>query len=309
MNALTDPQAAGHGSALSWNVGNVTVTRIVETELAFPPEALVVGLTAEAVTAVEWMQPHFCTERGMIKLSFHAFLVRTPTRTIIVDTCFGEGRVPDVAPTTIQTRTFLQNLEAEGVSCDDVDVVLCTHLHLDHVGWNTRNEAGTWVPTFPNARYLFAVDEYESLRVRAEAGDPHAEYFDVSVAPPYAAGLVDLIDARDAVAICDGINVIPTPGHTPGHVSVQIVSGGDEAMITGDIIHTPFQCARPDMFGTYDGDGPMASATRRAFFKRVADRGVLVLGTHFAAPTAGHIATDGDVWAFRAIANDEWNCR
>jgi glyoxylase-like metal-dependent hydrolase (beta-lactamase superfamily II) len=289
---------------MSWKFGDVTVTRVVETELTFPPETVLIGLTADEVTAVDWMQPHFSTEQGDIKLSFHAFLVRTPAKTIIVDTCFGEGRIPPATPTTVQTRTFLENLEAEGVLCEDVDVVLCTHLHLDHVGWNTRNENGTWVPTFPNARYLFAADEYEPLKARAEAGDPHAACFDVSVAPPYAAGLVDLVDARDGFPICDELTLIPTPGHTPGHVSVRIMSGGDEAVITGDLVHTPLQCARPEMFGTYDGDGPMASATRRAFFERVADRDVLILGTHFPAPTAGHIGRDGDAWIFRALPTD-----
>ena len=290
---------------MSWRIGDVTVTRVVETELAFPPEAVVVGLSADDVIDIDWMRPLFCTEQGDIKLSFHAFVVRTPTLTVIVDTCFGEGRIPAARATSPQPRPFLENLEAAGVRCEDVDVVLCTHLHVDHVGWNTRDEGGAWVPTFANARYLFAADEFESLKARSQAGDPHAACFDVSVRPPYDAGLVELIEPSEGLPVCDELTLIPTPGHTPGHVSVRIASRGAEAVITGDVLHTPFQFARPDMHGTFDGDGPLASLTRRAFFERFADSGSLILGTHFPAPTAGHIVRDGRAWAFRALAADE----
>jgi glyoxylase-like metal-dependent hydrolase (beta-lactamase superfamily II) len=294
--------------SINWSIGDVTITRIVEIEsLIFPADMVVAGLTAEEVLSFDWMKPHFCTEQGDLKLSFHAFLVRTPGKTILIDTCFGAGRTLPSPAFSNLGHQFLENLAAVDVQPEDVDVVMCTHMHYDHVGWNTRNENGQWVPTFPNARYLYSAQDYAATKNLAESGDPHAAHFADSILPPVAAGLADFIDPVPGYRLCDEISLIATPGHSPGHFSVLISSKGRQAVITGDVMHNPVQCALPDRQPHADEDKAMAVETRRHFLTQFADSGVLLLGTHFPAPTAGHIHSSGDAWKFldAAAANTD----
>ncbi len=173
--------------------------------------------------------------------------------------------------------------------------MLCTHLHVDHVGWNTMKVGDRWVPTFPNARYLMGRTEYEHW----SAQDPKEQRDDVfgdSVKPVIDAGLVDMVDSDHQIT--EEVRLVPTPGHTPGHVSVRIASRGEEAVITGDMMHHPCQMARPDWRSTADSDGEAACKTRLRVLNEYADGPVLVIGTHFATPTAGHIKRDGKVFRF-----------
>jgi glyoxylase-like metal-dependent hydrolase (beta-lactamase superfamily II) len=187
---------------------------------------------------------------------------------------------------------FLDDLTAAGFLPASIDTVLCTHLHVDHVGWNTRLEDGEWVPTFGNARYLWNRAEYEHwLQHDAEMG---GAVLQESVLPVYEAGLVDLVTPEHVVT--DEVQLEPTPGHTPGHVSVHIDSGGEEAMITGDLMHHPALCTHPEWRANVDSDAALAEQTRRDFLARYADRPVLIIGTHFATPTAGHIVRDGTTY-------------
>jgi len=222
----------------------------------------------------------------------HALLVESQGQRIVVDTCVGNDKnLPAMkAWHKKQGGSFLADLAAAGFPPDAIDTVLCTHLHVDHVGWNTRLEEGRWVPTFPNARHLWNEAEYDywSTLDDREFGDVIGE----SVIPVYEAGLVDLVSEDHAVT--DEVSLEPTPGHTPGHVSVHIRSRGEQAVITGDLIHHPAQIARPGWRSRADWDGAMGEATRRSFLERYADEPVLIIGTHFAAPTAGHLVRDGD---------------
>jgi glyoxylase-like metal-dependent hydrolase (beta-lactamase superfamily II) len=188
-------------------------------------------------------------------------------------------------------RPFLDVLAEAGYGVEDIDSVVCTHLHFDHVGWNTRLVDGEWVVTFPAARYLFGRTEWEHWSVTEGA------YMNVgdTVRPVVDAGQADLVDADHRV--CEQVRLVPTPGHTPGHVSVVVESGDDRAVITGDLAHHPIQIAEPDLASAGDSDAAQAAATRRTFLADRAADGALVIGTHFAGPTAGRVTPDGDGWA------------
>ncbi|MEZ5230655.1 MAG: MBL fold metallo-hydrolase [Acidimicrobiales bacterium] len=168
--------------------------------------------------------------------------------------------------------------------------MLCTHLHFDHVGWNTVRVDDRWVPTFPNARYLIAATELDHVR-----RDDHMGVLEPSVQPLLDAGLVDAVATDHRVT--SEVRLLPTPGHTPGHVSVTIESAGRRATITGDAVHSPLQFTYPELAASrFDHDSMQSTETRRALIEAHADVDVLVLGTHFAPPAAGHLHTvDGTV--------------
>jgi glyoxylase-like metal-dependent hydrolase (beta-lactamase superfamily II) len=187
-------------------------------------------------------------------------------------------------------------MTAAGFPPDSIDTVLCTHLHVDHVGWNTRLDCGKWVPTFANARYLFGKTEYEHWRDHSETPDKVAVFND-SVKPIADAGRADLIASDDR--LCDEITMIPTPGHSPGHMSIRIQSDGEEGLLTGDVAHHPCQMAHLDWSSTADSHPVRSAATRRELFSRFADRPVLVIGGHY---NAGHIRREGDAFKFIAWA-------
>ena len=170
--------------------------------------------------------------------------------------------------------------------------MLCTHLHVDHVGWNTRLVDGQWVPTFAKARYVFGRAEYEYWRDHSDSPD-RAAVFNDSVKPIADAGKADLV-ASDA-RLTEEIMLIPTPGHSPGHLSLHIVSDGEEALLSGDVAHHPCQMAHLDWSSTVDSDPAQSAATRRQLFSRFADRPILVIGGHF---DAGQIRREGDAFKF-----------
>lgn len=279
---------------LKWRIGDVTVTRIVERETSGGTRFLLPEATYEAVREIDWLYPHFAEESGKLKMSIHALVVEAPGRRIVVDTCIGNDRQRHVPEWSNLQTSFLEDLEGAGFARESIDTVLCTHLHVDHVGWNTMKVDGAWVPTFPKARYLFARDEYEHW-TREEAGqDPATSYYQDSIRPVFEAGLVDLVETDHRV--CDEVRLEPTLGHTPGHVSIRIRSKGEEALITGDFTHHPCQLARPHWAASVDFDQQASTATRRRVYQELAGSKVLVIGTHFAAPCAGHVARDGDAW-------------
>jgi glyoxylase-like metal-dependent hydrolase (beta-lactamase superfamily II) len=280
---------------MKWQIGDVTVTKIVELEVTGGSRFILPQATYEAVLPIGWLQPDFADERGRLKMSIHALVVETPGRRIIVDTCLGNDKENRRIPTwnRLQTR-FLADLAEAGYARETIDTVVCTHLHVDHVGWNTMLVGGRWIPTFPNARYLMGRVEHAHWTCQSEREDMKAVLAD-SVAPVWDAGLVDLVETDHR--ICDEVGLIATPGHTPGHVSVRIASRGEEALITGDFMHHPCQIARPDWSSTADSDPAEARHTRERMLTRLAGTPILVIGTHFAGRTAGRIVPDGD--AFR----------
>ena len=273
---------------LRWDIGDVRVTRIVESDTTFSIYDLLPAATSEALTLHKhWLQPHFIDDEGQIKISFHSLVVESRDKVIVVDTCIGEHGNPFAPDEPIVVADgFLENLAASGFPREEVDVVLCTHLHYDHVGWNTMRVKGRWVPTFPNAQYLFAKTEYEHWQLESQM--PVAGTFDDAVKAVFDAGLADLVEMNHKIT--EEVCLIPTPGHSPGHVSVLIRSGGQQALITGDMTHHPVQWAEPEWsLSMVDYDEELSTQTRRQVAAEHADTGTLVIGTHYPSPTAGHL--------------------
>lgn len=244
--------------------------------------------------------------RSGTRYAVQAFVVESQGRRIIVDTCVGNDKERGNPAWNRLKLPFLERLTEAGFPPESIDTVLCTHLHLDHVGWNTRWDGSEWVPTFPNARYLFGRVELHHWNTETHAnGDMPAPVValaeqDVvmvdSVLPIVKAGLHELVESDHRITA--EVGLFPTPGHSPGHVSVSIRSDGKEAVITGDIIHNPIQLADPRICANFDFDQEMALATRQTFIREHADRDVLVLGTHFPTPAVGHIVTNARGWRF-----------
>jgi glyoxylase-like metal-dependent hydrolase (beta-lactamase superfamily II) len=280
---------------LRWRVGEVTVTKIVELEVTGGSRFILPQATPEAILLIEWLRPDFADERGRLKMSIHALVVETPSRRIVVDTCLGNDKENRRIPTWNRLQTsFLADLAAAGYPRETIDTVICTHLHVDHVGWNTMLAGGRWIPTFPRARYLVGRVEYAHWTTQQELEDMAAVLAD-SVAPVWDAGLVDLVETDHL--LCGEVSLVPTAGHTPGHVSVRIASRGETALISGDFMHHPCQIARPEWSSTADTDPLHAKHTREQMLTQLAETPTLVIGTHFAGRTAGRIVRDGD--AFR----------
>ncbi len=288
------------GEINRWKVGNVDITRVVELEGGFPPGAMFVGLTEARVTSIDWIRPHYALPDGTVRYSVHAYIVESQGRRIIVDTCVGNDKSRNNEAWNRLQLPFLDLLEKAGYPPESIDTVLCTHLHLDHVGWNTRWDGKEWVPTFPNARYLFGRGEWEHWSRRNHGSGDMPDFviqlseqdnvMKDSVMPIVEAGLQDLVETNYRVT--DEVSLFPTPGHTPGHVSVAIKSAGHRATITGDVIHNPIQIADPEICSNFDFDQGVALETRRLFISDHENKKVLVLGTHFTSPNAGYIVTE-----------------
>ncbi len=281
---------------LSWRVGEVTITRVVEMEVPIPyseEHAFLPGATPEVLAKSPWLYPHFVTPEGHLILSFHALLVDAPGLRVVVDTCIGNDKPRKELGYQALSTPFLEHMIEAGWPPESVDAVICTHLHVDHVGWNTIRKDDRWVPTFPNARYL--IGRLEHAHWTSEGGEDQQAILADSVKPIFDAGLADFVDMDHRLS--PEVRLTPTPGHTPGHVSVVIESGGQTALITGDAMHHPCQMAHPDFCPGVDVDTALSPATRRAILNDMADTPKLLIGTHFSGPTAGWVKRDGD--AFR----------
>lgn len=286
----------------TWQIGDVTITRIAEMALTADSgimSRLVPNATAQALQEMPWLAPHFVDEQGRMVGSIHTLVVRTPQRLVVVDTCVGNDKARKNPDFNKLQSGFLDDFRAAGFAEDEVDTVLCTHLHIDHVGWNTVLRDGRWQPTFPNARYLFGKQEFEHWN-REDHGalerlDVEAVMAD-SVQPIVDAGLAELVSSTHRV--CEELSFIPTPGHTPGHVSVLVESKGETALITGDVLHHPCQFTHPEWPSSPDADPQTNLATRRELFERFTDTPTLIIGTHFASPTAGRLRLDQGRYRF-----------
>jgi glyoxylase-like metal-dependent hydrolase (beta-lactamase superfamily II) len=276
---------------VKWQVGDVTITQFVEIDATGGAAFILPQATPEALRALKWLQPQFADERGRIRMTVNSFLVETPTRRIIVDTGVGNGKQNRTQPAwNGRNGPFLDNLAAAGCPADTIDTVVCTHLHVDHVGFNTTLSGGCWAPAFPKARYLTGRVEFDYWKdVREPAA---AAVFDDSVRPVAEAGRVDLINPGHDIG--SEFSVLSTPGHSPGHVAIHVRSRGEEALLIGDVAHHPCQLAHPDWCSNADSDPQQAMRTRHALFSRFAGTPARILGGHFAG---GAIVRDGD--AFR----------
>src|ERR1700744_421219 len=280
---------------MQWKVGRVTITKVVELETTGSTRFILPLATHDEIQKLTWLIPHFATEEGRLKMSIHSLVVETPSHRIIVDTGLGNDKEGRKVPVWNNRQgPFLDTLTAAGFHPDSIDTVLCTHLHVDHVGWNTKLVADRWVPTFANAHYIFCKTEFEYWRDHQEEPDKAAVFND-SVRPIADAGKANLV-ASDA-KICDEITLISTPGHSPGHVSLHIKSDGEEELLSGDVPHHPCQMAHLDWSSTADSDPVRSAAPRRELFARFADTPTLVIGGHF---DAGHIRRDGNAFKFIA---------
>jgi len=278
-----------------WQVGDVKVTRVVEMEVAGGSRFILPDATRDACLPIDWMQPHFMDADGNLIMSIHALVVDTGNQRIIVDTCIGNDKERDIPTWSHLQTSFLEDLSNAGYRRESIDLVMCTHLHVDHVGWNTMLVDGEWIPTFPNARYLVAEKEWAYWDTHEDESNYGPVLAD-SVRPVVDAGMVDFVGDRHE--LCDEVSLEPTPGHTPGHVSVHIRSASEEALITGDCIHHPVQMTRTDWCSSADYDQAQGQATRETLLDTYVDKDILIIGTHFATPTAGHIKrlASGGFW-------------
>jgi len=292
---------------MTWEIGTVRIAPIVEIEDAGKIiQEGIPSVTQEGIIKIDWLKPHFVDDSGSLKAVVQAFVVETPACCILVDTCIGNSKVRESIPEWNDLQTdFLSHLEKAGYQKEDIDIVICTHLHFDHVGWNTMLVGGKWVPTFPHARYLFVEKEFNYWKdhPEREAEDDHAGVND-SVLPVFEAGLVTLVPYNHSMS--EGISLIPTPGHTPFHVSVLIKSGTEQAIITGDALHHPCQIAHPEWGSVYDSDNDQARISRKALLDRFADGRTLMIGSHFPAPTAGYLHREKDSFNYKHVWNFEF---
>jgi glyoxylase-like metal-dependent hydrolase (beta-lactamase superfamily II) len=279
---------------MRWKIGDVTITKVVELETTGGSRFILPDATPEAVRPISWLIPHFADEMGKLRMSIHALIVETPTLTVMVDTCLGNDKKERRVPTWNDRQgRFLADIAQAGYPKDKIDVVMCTHLHVDHVGWNTMLVDGKWVPTFPKARYIFGRKEFEHWSTQSESAHMLPVFAD-SVKPVVDAGLHELVEANHRLS--PEISFVPSHGHSPGHCSVLIESKGERALITGDFAHHPCQFARLDWCSTADYDRAAGEATRRRLLAELAGTPTLVIGTHFSGPTAGHVVRDGDAY-------------
>jgi glyoxylase-like metal-dependent hydrolase (beta-lactamase superfamily II) len=274
---------------LRWRIGEVEIIQLVELEAGKLIQSIIRGATPENILRIPWLCPHFADETGQIKALVQGFLVKSNGLNILIDTCNGNDKQrTDVPEWSNLQIPFLESLRAVGVNETDVQVVACTHLHMDHVGWNTKLSDGAWVPTFPNAQYLFALEEYNYWlqKPEKEIADDKAA-FDDSVTPILDAGLAHLVSTDHRID--NQVRLIPTPGHTPCHVSVLIESKGKRAIISGDFLHHPCQIAMPDWATDADTFPDQGILTRKKLLEDIADTETLLIGSHFAEPVAGCI--------------------
>lgn len=267
-----------------FGIGELTVTKVVDLVEAMSPKVLYVGRGREDFDPhLDWLLPHFITPDRLMLLSMHSFIVRTRHHTVLVDTCVGNHKTGSGFPQwNDRAGRYLDDLRRAGLAPEDIDFVFCTHMHVDHTGWNTRLADGRWVPTFPKATYLFRRVEYEAW---VASTDPHDRIvLQQNIEPIIEAGQVRWVD--DDWGIDDQLGLLPTPGHTPGHCSVELHSAGSRAVITGDMLIHPVQIADPTWRQKADFDKELAIRTRSGFVERALAENLLVLGTHFHAPTA-----------------------
>ena len=284
-----------------WRIGEIEITRVLEFEAAlFEPAMIYPEATPQDIDRHRsWLEPNLMDPRsGRLVFAFHSTIIKTPRATILVDTCSGNDKErPHKLRYHRKSWPYLANLAAAGFAPEDIDYVLCTHLHADHVGWNTRLLGGRWVPTFPKARYLFALQEWEHWRV-AELRDRYTTdpYFEDSLLPVMDNGQAELV-ASD-YAFDDSVWIEPWPGHTPGHVCVVVRSQQASVVLSGDIMHTAFQCAEPQLNSCFCVDAETARATRRRLLESFADSPVMIIPAHFPSPTAGWIRSQGGSFRF-----------
>ncbi|MBV9628971.1 MAG: MBL fold metallo-hydrolase [Xanthobacteraceae bacterium] len=280
---------------LKFSLGDLTIHRIIEQETTFlKAQDMLPDLTPDLLAENRaWMQQAGAMDdTDTLILCFQSYIVQTPHHTVLIDSCIGNDKPRPGRPHwNMKTDdSYMRALAASGFSVADIDFVMCTHLHVDHVGWNTRLDNGRWVPTFPKARYVFAKSEYEywvDMNKKTEV-------------PPFVDSVLPVVEAKKADIVAhdfvlgDHARILPTPGHTPGHVAFTFGRGKDDVVFAGDLMHTPLQTRYPELSPKFDVDPKLAGATRRDFLQRFCDTDTLCCTAHFPSPSAGKIRPWGN---------------
>lgn len=271
--------------------GDITIQRVVEEERPlFDPLTFFPTLTPELLAENRtWLEPTALDPvTGKLILCIQSWVVRTPHHTILVDTCVGNDKERPNHPfwNRMRSDAYMRGLAALGLTVEDIDIVMCSHMHVDHVGWNTRLENGRWVPTFPKARYIFSAQEFAYWK--AENEKAMSFIFTDSVLPIVEAGRAEMV--TDDFAITDTIRLEPTPGHTPYHVALRVASAGQEALFTGDLIHSPLQARYPEISMRADWDPAIAAQTRRRVLECACDARTLLCFAHFPSPSRARLS-------------------
>ncbi len=291
-----------------WKIGNVSVTRVGELlgDTSLPPEQFLVGFDRGMLERHRhWLVPnHYSPDRDRLITSVHSWLIRTERHTILLDCCAGNHKNRPGAPRFHQLDTrYLEHLREAGAAPEEIDIVLCTHLHTDHVGWNTMLRDGRWVPTFPNAKYLISRTENEwgdPRRNPVADADPQRTYsYRDSVLPVIEAGQVELVDG--AHEIDDTMLIEPAPGHTPGHIVLKLHDGSENALFSGDAIHHPLQAYAPHWNSGFCELAAEARVTRRRLLEHCVEERALLFPAHFAAPHVAAITGAGEAFTLRFV--------
>ena len=286
----------------TFRIGGLEVTRVEDfIDPAVPLKFLLPDLPETAIADHKhWLAPRFLdSASGTVAIHIQSWLLRTRHHTILIDTCVGNHKSRHFPPFHQRETSYLANLAAAGAAPEQIDYVFCTHLHSDHVGWNTRLDNGRWVPTFPNARHLFSRKDYEGLDPRNRPpghSDDANEAFVDSVLPVVEAGLAEFVDGVHQVG--DGLTIVPAPGHSPGHNVLRVEDGGESGLFIGDVMHHPMQIALPACNSFACADAGMARASRRRVLEECCAEHRLLVPGHFAAPHRGFISAKGDAFAF-----------
>ncbi|MFC6593657.1 MBL fold metallo-hydrolase [Kitasatospora paranensis] len=286
-----------------FTLGDVEVLRIVEWQGAFAPARTLVPDSAEALWKdnEEWLAPdHWEPDSDRATVALQTWVLRSGGRTVLVDTAVGNGRERPGSPNFHHWQgDFMERLARAGLRPEDVDVVVNTHVHGDHVGWNTADADGEWVPAFPNARYLVpAADDFHFGPANGYGGglreDDRLIYED-SIAPVHRAGQVELWDGTHRID--DNLVLESAPGHTPGSSVLRLASGRDRAVFVGDVLHSPVQILRPECSSCFCLDPAQAADSRRRILDRAAAERELVVPAHFGGSGAVEVRRDGGGFA------------
>jgi glyoxylase-like metal-dependent hydrolase (beta-lactamase superfamily II) len=289
--------------SLKLSVGDLTIHRIIEQETTFLPALeLLPTLTPDLLAENRpWLLGTGALDtKDMLVLCFQSYVVKTPHHTILIDSCIGNDKPRPLRPNwNMKTdNTYMRMLATAGFAVEDIDFVMCTHLHTDHVGWNTRLDNDRWIPTFPNARYIFGKDEFDYW-TEQNATTPAPAFID-SVLPVVEAKRAEIV--RNDYEIGDHLRILPTPGHTPGHVAFTFGRGRDAAVFSGDLMHSPLQTRYPELSVKFDVDPAQAILTRRGFLERYCDTDTLCCTAHFPSPSMGKIRRRGEGFSCDPIA-------
>ena len=289
-------------------LGRMRVHKVHEMDSPVPLLSQLPGTTREDMERLlTWYdQPDEVTadpETSFMTFSVHSWVIEIDGLTILVDTCDGNHKNRSLEAVHQLDTDYLGNLRRAGFAPEDIDLVMCTHLHFDHVGWNTRLENGRWVPTFSNARYLFGKRDYAYFQANPAGEELHYESFLDSIVPVMEAGKGELVDENHIAhrEIGDGVWLEPAFGHSPGCCTINAQAGGPPALFWGDVIHHPVQLIRHDLTFAFDMDGATASATRKRTLERVADSETLCFPAHFRRTSAGHVKRDGDLYCYEWV--------